>query len=70
MESERKSWSLTSIGERSHLAPEFLKLPTSSRFLVATLNIGRLRRSKHRRSEEMYWNCWSRKGLELVATFL
>src|SRR5271157_321778 len=32
--SERKSWSLTKRGDRSQRAPGFLKLPTSSRFLV------------------------------------
>ena len=31
-------------GDRSRLAPEFLKLPTSSRFLVSTLMMGHPRR--------------------------
>lgn len=39
MASERKSWSFTRSGERSHLTPEFLKLPTSSRFLVPALKL-------------------------------
>jgi|SRR5580658_501169 hypothetical protein len=34
--SERKSWSLTGVGTRSHLAPAFLKLPTIFRFLAST----------------------------------
>src|ERR1035437_4542252 len=39
VESERKSWSLTNRGDRSQRAPGFLKLPTSSCFLVSTLII-------------------------------
>src|SRR6266404_4630757 len=46
VESERKSWSLTKQGERSQREPGFLKLPTSSRFLVSTLMMGRPRRWK------------------------
>src|ERR1035437_9736310 len=38
--SERKSWSLTRTGSRSHLAPTFLKLPICSFFFVSTLNDG------------------------------
>ena len=37
---ERKSWSLTEVGTRSHLRPGFLKFPTSSRFLASTLMMG------------------------------
>src|ERR1019366_5069783 len=37
---ERKSWSLTGVGTRSHFRPGFLKLPTSSRFLASTLMMG------------------------------
>src|SRR5437588_12663765 len=70
VESERKSWSLTGIGGRSHLAPGFLELPTSAGFLVSTLIVGRAGGWKGWRSEEMYWNCWSRKGLALEAGFL
>src|SRR5258707_13298890 len=40
VESERKSWSLTKRGDRSQREPGFLKLPTSSRFLVSTLMMG------------------------------
>ncbi len=41
VESERKSWPLTGRGDRSQREPGFLKLPTSSRFLVSTLMMGR-----------------------------
>jgi len=44
-------------GERSHLAPVFLKLPISSRFLLSTLMMGRPCRWKRDRSEEIFWNC-------------
>src|SRR6516162_9830717 len=37
-------------GDRSQRGPRFLKLPTSSRFLVSTLMMGRPRR----------WKCWRR----------
>src|SRR5713101_2823409 len=56
MASVRKSWSLTPTGERSHLAPAFLKLPISSRFLLSTLMIRRPCRWKLVRRAEICWN--------------
>ena len=49
---------------RTPLAPTFISSTLS------TLIIGRPRRWKRWRSEEMYWNCWSRKGLASEARFL
>ncbi len=47
---ERKSWTFTRVGVRSHLAPALLKLPTSSLFLASTLTMGLPCRPKRRRN--------------------
>jgi hypothetical protein len=44
--SERKSWSLTKVGCWLQVAPAFLKLPTSSRFLESMLMMGQPCRAK------------------------
>src|SRR5215472_15250005 len=59
---DRKSWSLTGVGVRSHWEPEFLKFPTNSLFLASTLITGFPCRQKRRRSLWMWTNCASRRG--------
>ena len=65
-----KSWSLTSSGLWSHLAPAFLNAPTSSFFLVSTLMTGVLSTAQRSRSSAMCWNWSSRFGCEAPARFL
>src|SRR5215831_2899023 len=59
---DRKSWSLTGVGVRSHLVPGFLKFPTNSLFLASTLITGFPCRPKRRRSLWIWANCASRRG--------
>src|SRR5689334_17823520 len=54
MESVRKSWSKTRRGLHSQRRPGLRKLPTSSRFLVSTLMMGRWRRWKRLRSSARF----------------
>src|ERR1039458_9811950 len=68
MESVRKSWSKTRRGAHSQRRPGFLKLPTSSRFLLSTLTIGRHRRWKRSRNSARYSNWRLRSGLMVLAT--
>lgn len=57
-----KSWTFTASAARFQARPAFLKLPTSSFFLLSTLTCGNPAAVNVARWRAMYWNCVSRSG--------